>query len=103
MSLEEKWHRSVLFGGSLFDVMWRVIPERSGAGFVFMASIFPNKEVVAEMVRRDQEQLMDLSEHNIPAIFHIETLTGVLIADADISVRNQAATWSGYTEKMGRV
>jgi len=108
MSLEEKMAQVQCF--SAVHCFGRDVAELfpNGAGQVscLLASIFPNKEAVAEMVRRDQEKLMDLSEHNIPAIFHIETLTGVLIADAATfpSGIGQAATWDPDTQKkMGRV
>lgn len=58
-------------------------------------TMMKDRQETAAMVRATQEKIMAQSPHHIPAIFHIETLTGPLITDATAFPCGiaQASTW----------
>ena len=70
------------------------------------ATMMETRKDVAAMVRSTQEKIMAQSAHHIPAIFHIETLTGPLVTDS-ISIPcgiAQASTWdTALQQKMAAV
>lgn len=69
------------------------------------ASAYPDKVSIAQTIRARQEAVMALSEHHIPAMFHIETLTGVLMPNAQTYPCGiaQGAAWDPQAqEALGR-
>mgnify|MGYP000380043289 FL=1 len=63
--------------------------------------IMDSKESIAKLLREVQEEIMALSEHHIPAIFHTEALTGGMIPRATSfpSGIGQASTWDPELQK----
>lgn len=53
-----------------------------GAVAFLVAAWDENKEIVSQKLTDYQKQVMAKSRFNIPALFHIEGLTGVLMPDA---------------------
>jgi beta-glucosidase len=108
MSLEEKFGQiqcTMPFPDRGRDI-WTRHPHGVGeiSGLVFVGKEGPLE--VAREIRSLQEQIMALSEHHIPAIFHIETLTGVLMPGATgfASGMARGSTWNPDLEKeKGRV
>lgn len=108
MSLEEKMGQVQCYSAvhTMGHDMAETLPHGAGQVSCLIASALTDYRTVAAMIRRDQEKLMTLSEHHIPAIFHIETLTGTLIPGATSfpSGIGQAATWDpALQKKMARV
>lgn len=61
---------------------------------------------VAEYQKKLQRKIMDMSPHNIPALFHVETLTGLKLPDATSFPTGigQAATFDPQNQNdMGKV
>lgn len=108
MSLEEKMGQIVGYLPQKETVEQFVKDYPCGAGEVSMlfAGKLSDKEAVVEEVIRIQKMIMDRSEHRIPAIFHVETLTGALLPEATSfpSGLGQASTWNpGLLQEMGRI
>lgn len=70
-------------------------PQGFGQVTNLLATAMPDPAAVAEMVNQNQRLAMQLSEHHIPALFHIEALCGVLAPQAKSFPAGigQAATW----------
>lgn len=73
-----------------------IFPHGVGEVSCLTAVMCPDKGSVAEMVRGLQRRIMEAGEHHIPAVFHIETLCGVLMPEAVSfpSGIGQAAAWN---------
>ena len=91
MSLEEKIAQLQCIMGELH------VKEKypHGMGEVSMLMDGTTKEEVAARVRNLQEEIMSCTEYRIPALFHIEALTGGVFPGATSypSAIAQAATW----------
>ncbi|SFB58355.1 beta-glucosidase [Cohnella sp. OV330] len=98
MSLEEKMGQIVGFmpGKDPIDQLEKDYPHGAGEVSMLFVGQLRDREAVAEQVTRIQQKIMELSEHRIPAIFHLETLTGGLMPDATVfpSGIGQASTWN---------
>ncbi len=108
MSIEEKMAQIVGFNPAYWsrDNLDRDYPV--GAGQVSMLSGIEKKTIteVIEQVNQLQRKIMDKSEHHIPALFHVETLCGVMLpyATAFPSGIAQAATFDPIQQKkMGEI
>lgn len=78
-----------------------VFPYGVGQVCGLIAVALPDKESAAGMIRKVQDEIMETGEHHIPAIFHIETLCGLLSAEAESfpSGIGQASTWNPELQK----
>ena len=97
MSLEEKLGQIQGFNlavGSK-DNLKKDYPYGVGEVSFLIAGTMDSKEQVADLLRKMQEEIMTLSEHHIPAIFHMETLCGGMMPQATSfpSAIGQASTW----------
>lgn len=108
MSLEEKMGQIVGYCPADWssDDLERDYPH--GAGQVSMLDALDRRSIteVRENVKKIQTEIMELSEHHIPAFFHAETLCGVMIPEAVSfpSGIGQASTWNPELEKdMGKI
>ena len=54
-------------------------PYGVGQVCVLIATMLDDVGSVAGLITRLQKQIMESGKHHIPAIFHIETLTGVMV------------------------
>lgn len=82
-----------------------IFPHGVGQVSCLIATMYPDKESVAGMVRKLQSEIMEAGEHHIPAVFHIETLCGTLLPQATSfpSGIGQASTWNPkLQQEMGR-
>ncbi|OCT11856.1 beta-glucosidase [Paenibacillus pectinilyticus] len=84
MSLEEKMGQIVgyLPLKDSIEQLEKDNPQGVGEVSMLFAGMLGDKEAVVEKVTRIQKKIMELSEHHIPALFHIETLTGALVPEA---------------------
>ncbi len=81
--------------------MGEAFPRGVGHVSCLMISTKENPAAVAEWIRELQEKFMALSPHRIPALFHCESLTGLLMhgAAAFPSGIGQGATWNPELEE----
>lgn len=79
----------------------REFPQGVGSISCLLASILENRKLIVDQIREVQRYVMKHSEHHIPAFFHIETATGVLMPEATVfpNELGQAATWNPVLEK----
>ncbi|AFC29026.1 hypothetical protein PM3016_2130 [Paenibacillus mucilaginosus 3016] len=103
MSIEEKMGQIVGYmpdKGSI-EKLEKNYPQGAGEVVMLFAGELENKESVVEKVTRIQDKMMELSEHRIPAIFHLETLAGALLPEATSFPPGigQASTWNPGLQK----
>lgn len=108
MTLEEKIGQLQCYSAihSAGKSVQEAFPHGVGQVSSLIATMLPTKEAVAAMVRGLQEEIMNASKHRIPALFHIEALTGTLITEATSfpSGIGQASTWNPALQKqMGAI
>jgi beta-glucosidase len=108
MSMEEKMAQIVGYmpQNETFEQFEKEYPCGAGQVSMLFAGKLSDKEAVVEEVYRIQKMIMDRSEHRIPAIFHVETLTGALLPDATSfpSGLGQASTWNPeLMREMGKI
>lgn len=103
MSVEEKMGQIVGYMPEKGSVEQLEMSYPQGAGEVVMlfAGELENKEAVVDKVTQIQKKIMELSKHNIPAIFHLETLAGALLPEATSFPTGigQASTWNPELQK----
>ncbi|MEW9053764.1 MAG: glycoside hydrolase family 3 N-terminal domain-containing protein [Neobacillus sp.] len=103
MSIEEKMGQICGYmpeEGSL-DKLEKDYPYGAGEVAMLFAGRMNDKEAFVGEITRIQKKIMELSEHHIPALFHMETLTGGLMPEA-ISLPTgigQASTWNPKLQK----
>ena len=70
-------------------------PYGVGQVCILIATMLDDVGSVAGLITRLQKQIMESGKHHIPAIFHIETLTGVMVTAATSFPcgLGQASTW----------
>lgn len=70
-------------------------PYGVGQVCILIATMLDDVGSAAGLITRLQKQIMESGEHHIPAIFHIETLTGVMVTAATSFPcgLGQASTW----------
>lgn len=93
---------NVMIGKSIEEQYPYGVGQVSG----LISAMLPDRNAVAKMVKQLQSTIMEQSKHRIPAIFHIETLTGALITDASCFPCGigQASTWDvELQQQMGEV
>lgn len=98
MNLDEKfgqlqcWAMMDGFMGKKLEICH---PYGVGQVSSLVVTMMKDRQETSAMVRATQEKIMAQSPHHIPAIFHIETLTGPLITDATAFPCGiaQASTW----------
>ncbi len=105
MSLEEKFGQIQCFNPAAWsnDNLERDYPYGVGGVSFLVANELDTKEEAADLLRKLQKRVMALSKHKIPAIFHIETLCGVMMPGSTSfpSGIGQASTWDpALQEKM---
>ncbi len=103
ISIEEKMGQIVGYmpdKGSI-EKLEQDYPQGAGEVAMLFAGGLENKESVVEKVAYIQKKIMKLSEHNIPAIFHVETLTGAMLPEATSFPTGigQASTWNPTLQK----
>lgn len=89
MSIEEKMGQIVGYmpdKGSI-EKLEKDYPQGAGEVVMLFAGELDSKESVVEKVTRIQDKIMELSDHRIPAIFHLETLAGALLPEATSFLR----------------
>jgi len=103
MSIEEKMGQIVGYMPDKGSIEQLELNYPQGAGEVAMlfAGALSSKEEVVEKITQIQRKIMDLSEHHIPAIFHLETLAGAFLPEATSFPTGigQAATWNPDLQK----
>ncbi|MDQ8736499.1 glycoside hydrolase family 3 N-terminal domain-containing protein [Paenibacillus sp. LHD-38] len=103
MSLEEKMGQIVgyLPIKDSLEQLENDNPQGVGEVSMLFAGMSGDKDVVVEKVTRIQKKIMELSEHHIPALFHMETLTGAMIPGATSfpSGIGQGSTWNPQLHK----
>jgi beta-glucosidase len=104
MGIEEKMGQIVgyLPQGESLEQFAKDYPQGAGEVSMLFTGRLGSRHEVAKMVRQIQEKIMELSDHHIPAIFHIETLTGALMPDATSfpSGIGQASTWNPQLQRQ---
>ncbi len=109
MSLEEKMAQIV---GYYPSAQWseeeleKEYPQGAGQVACFGMREIDTLEQIAEYQRKLQDKIMALSEHRIPAIFHMEGLCGILVKEADgfPSGIGRGSTWNPELErKVGEI
>jgi len=103
MSIEEKMGQIVGYmpeNGSI-EKLEKEYPQGAGEVAMLFVGGLDSKESVVEKVTRLQNKIMELSAHNIPAIFHVETLTGAMLPEATSFPTGigQASTWNPGLQK----
>lgn len=103
MSIEEKMGQIVGYmpdKGSI-EKLEQDYPQGAGEVVMLFAGELENKESVVDKVTRIQDKIMELSDHGIPAIFHLETLAGALLPEATSFPPGigQASTWNPALQK----
>ena len=70
-------------------------PYGVGQVCILIATMLDDVGSAAGLIARLQKQIMESGKHHIPAIFHIETLTGVMVTAATSFPcgLGQASTW----------
>ncbi len=103
MSLEEKLGQIQGFNplGASTEELQKNYPHGVGSVACLNVCLMYSKEQAADILRKVQEEIMELSEHHIPAIFHLETLCGAMIQQATSfqSGIGQASTWNPKLQK----
>ena len=84
------------------EEMEREYPHGVGQIACFGMRSLDTPQKIAAWQREIQKKAMELSEHHIPAIFHVEGLCGTLVwpADSFPSGIGRGATWDPALEKM---
>lgn len=108
MSLAEKLGQVQCFGRAQMGKRKAddLFPHGFGQVSNLIAVAMPTEQAVAKMVNEDQRLAMRLSDHHIPALFHIESLSGPLVANSTTfpSGIGQASTWDPVLEEeVGKV
>lgn len=108
MSLEEKMGQVVGFNPMHWDKDDFAAKYPHGCGQIAFLPCTSKRSVkeAARFQREIQEQVMSLSEHHIPALFHIEGLCGLMFQGAASfpSGIGQGATWDVDNQKeMGKI
>ena len=98
MDLEEKFAQLQcwsMMDGFMGRPVEKSFPHGVGQVSCLAVTMMENRRDVATLVRKTQKAVMEASPHHIPAILHIETLTGALITDAACFPCGlaQAASW----------
>lgn len=81
-------------------------PNGAGQVSLLVGEEMQDIQAIAQLQRDIQEKIMRLSPHHIPALFHVETLTGVKLPDTTTFPTGiaQAATFDPQVaEQMGEV
>lgn len=103
MSIEEKMGQLVGYYPKPYseEELEREYPHGAGQVACFAMREMKTLEEIASHQRMIQDKIMELSEHHIPAIFHMEGLCGILIREADgfPSGIGRAASWDPELEK----
>lgn len=108
MSLEEKMGQIQCYNplSKSKQKLSEIHPYGVGEVSSLIAGWSSTKEELAEKIHKIQEEVMTISEHHIPALFHIETLCGILMPEATSfpSGIGQGATWNPELQKkMGSI
>lgn len=108
MSLEEKMGQLVGYYPKVYSEkeLENEYPHGAGQVACFAMREITSLEEIARYQRMIQDKIMELSEHHIPAIFHMEGLCGILISDASgfPSGIGRAASWDPVLEeKIGEI
>jgi len=109
MSIEEKMGQIVGFYPAAKwskDELQEEYPQGAGQAACFGMRELETLEQIAQYQRDVQQSIMDLSEHKIPAIFHMEGLCGVLVNGATSfpSGIGRASTWNPELERnVGKI
>jgi beta-glucosidase len=108
MSREEKLGQIQCYGSlqSGGKKVSEVYPHGVGEVSCLITSIMEDPKQTAGYIRIQQEDIMQAGEHHIPALFHVETLSGVLMqkAAAFPSGIAQAAAWNPeLLYRMGKI
>lgn len=98
MDLDEKFGQLqcwAMMDGFMGKKLETCHPYGVGQVSCLAVTMMKGRQDTAAMVRATQEKILAQSPHHIPAIFHIETLTGPLITDATAFPCGiaQASTW----------
>ncbi|WP_056989821.1 glycoside hydrolase family 3 N-terminal domain-containing protein [Lacticaseibacillus camelliae] len=106
LSFDEKAAQLVGYNQAAWsnDDLERDFPKGSGQVSLLVGEEMQNIEDVARVQREIQEKIIALSPHHIPALFHVETLTGVKLPGATSFPTGiaQAATFDpAAAKKMG--
>lgn len=103
LSLEEKMGQIVGYYPKNWSAeeLKRDYPHGAGQVACFGMRELDSPEKIVSYQKEIQDQIMELSEHHIPAIFHMEGLCGVLIQEADCfpSGIGRASTWDPKLEE----
>ena len=108
MSIEEKMGQIQGYNPANWsnDNLENDYPHGVGEVSFLVASELKSAKQTAENMSKIQKKVMELSEHSIPAIFHIETLCGVLMPGATSfpSGIAQGSTWNpSILKKMASI
>lgn len=108
MSIEEKMGQIQGYNPANWsnDNLENDYPHGVGEVSFLVASELKSAKQTAENMSKIQKKVMELSEHSIPAIFHIETLCGVLMPGATSfpSGIAQGSTWNpSILKKMSSI
>ena len=98
MDLDEKFAQLQcwsMMDGFMGKPVEKSFPRGVGQVSCLAVTMMQNRQEVAALARKTQEAVLAASPHRIPAILHIETLTGALVTDASCFPCGlaQAATW----------
>ena len=103
MSLEEKMGQLVGYYPKNWSAeeLKRDYPHGAGQVACIGMRELDSLEKIVSYQKEIQSQIMELSEHHIPAIFHMEGLCGVLIQEGDCfpSGIGRASTWDPQLEE----
>ena len=109
MSLDEKFAQ-LQCASAMDELMGKKIektyPHGVGQVSCLVVTMMNSSREAADLVNKMQKEIMAQGEHHIPAIFHIETLTGTLMTSAENFPCGigQASTWDpSLQEKMGEI
>ncbi|KGB49674.1 hypothetical protein LH61_09380 [Leuconostoc mesenteroides P45] len=108
MSFSEKVSQLVGYNPAAWsnDNLEHDFPKGAGQVSLLVGTEMQNIQEIARLQRQIQEKIMELSPHHIPALFHIETLTGLKMPGATTFPTGiaQAATFDpDLAERMGEV
>ena len=104
MDLDEKFAQLQcwsMMDGFMGKPVEKSFPRGVGQVSCLAVTMMQNRQEVAALARKTQEAVLAASPHHIPAILHIETLTGALVTDASCFPCGlaQAATWDPATQR----
>lgn len=104
MDLDEKFAQLQcwsMMDGFMGKPVEKRFPHGVGQVSCLAVTMMQNRQEVAALARKTQEAVLAASPHHIPAILHIETLTGALVTDAGCFPCGlaQAATWDPATQR----